>query len=402
MQIGPTPGDLDHSTGQATGALKVGIPLRLAGGDQSTLSSNTMSAIHIEEVTTWAALDALRPEWSRLWARCATATPFQLPEWLLPWWKHFGGGELLVLALRCEGRLVGLAPLFIHEQEGRPLRQLSFIGAGISDYLDFLWEPDAALLVTETILPYLAQQRSRWNVGGLQDLRADSPLLTVQAPPELHLEKFPLDVCPVLSLPATTEAFLANLPARQRRNLWMARRRLARADEFHLEMADEKMLPEFLDALFRLHRAGWERRHLPGILAGNQLHTFHREAAAGLRQRGCLRLYGLRGNGEIVAALYAVRDRSRTYAYLSGFEPNLEPFNLDTLIIGHAIEAAIREGVREFDFGRGRDADKYTWGARDQTNYVLLMSPSSSLDDSTTAHRDEPCERIELSPRPIW
>ncbi len=39
-------------------------------------------------------LDALRREWRLLWQRCPTATPFQSPDWLIPWWRRYGDGRL--------------------------------------------------------------------------------------------------------------------------------------------------------------------------------------------------------------------------------------------------------------------------------------------------------------------
>ena len=90
----------------------------------------------LSDFSEWAGL---REEWKSLALKCPTATPFQTPEWLLTWWEFFGSGELLVLAFREEGRLVGLAPLFIFPWNGR--RQVTLIGSGLSDYLDFLFVP---------------------------------------------------------------------------------------------------------------------------------------------------------------------------------------------------------------------------------------------------------------------
>src|SRR3546814_3057622 len=61
-------------------------------------------------------LEGLRADWQDLWSRDPTATPFQAPEWLISWWRHLGGGELLPVDTRRDGRLVGLAPLSVHRE----------------------------------------------------------------------------------------------------------------------------------------------------------------------------------------------------------------------------------------------------------------------------------------------
>src|ERR687888_566153 len=119
-----------------------------------TVGMKTMPAFDIEEVITTEALEKLHPEWSALWARCPAATPFQSPEWLIPWWRHIGEGQLWTLACRSEGRLVGLAP---------------------TDYLDALFAPGFASAGAAAVLAHLAAACERWDVCDLQQLRPTSP-----------------------------------------------------------------------------------------------------------------------------------------------------------------------------------------------------------------------------------
>ena len=90
----------------------------------------------------------------------------------------------------------------------------------------------------------------------------------------------------------------------------------------------------------------------------------------GLLRSGVLRLHALRLDGAIIATLYALADRPgrgdrRAYFYLGGFDPDCAALSPGALILGHAIEAAVREGAVAFDFLRGQEAYKLRWGARD-------------------------------------
>src|SRR3954467_15512934 len=89
-----------------------------------------------------ATLRGVADEWRELWKACPTATPFQSPEWLLPWWSAFEPGELLTVVCRADGRLVGLAPLYM--EDGALGRRVLPLSIGISDYLDVLAVPDYA------------------------------------------------------------------------------------------------------------------------------------------------------------------------------------------------------------------------------------------------------------------
>src|SRR5438067_1699906 len=127
-------------------------------------------SFRVEEITTTAGLEALRAEWSRLWEECPAATPFQAPEWLLPWWRRLGRGRLWSLALRREGRLVGLAPLCVQRYYGLPLRRAVFLRTGVTDYMDVLLHPSAAGEGVPALLRRLLGPRAPCDFCDLQQL----------------------------------------------------------------------------------------------------------------------------------------------------------------------------------------------------------------------------------------
>ncbi|HEX8948537.1 MAG TPA: GNAT family N-acetyltransferase [Dissulfurispiraceae bacterium] len=330
-------------------------------------------SLALEEITDTASLEAMRPEWSGLWERCPSATPFQSPEWLLPWWRHFGNDNPFVLALRMQGRLVGLAPLFIFRNRDSGTLQVSLMGSGITDYLDFLLEADIASAGTRMVFEHLLSRKSMWGLCVFEELRADSPLLYPMDMPGLTTEISALAVCPVLALPSTAKEFRAGLTARFRKRLRYAQNNFTRAGGMGTELADESTLPEFLPVLFDLHRAVWRQRGQNGVLADTALRKFHEEVSAGFLERGWLRLRVLRLGGRIIAALYSFAAGGRLYCYLSGFDPGAAQFSPGKIIIWLAIENAISERMREFDFLRGREEYKYLWGPVDRINYRIRV-----------------------------
>ena len=92
-----------------------------------------MSALTAELIGDAAELAAIADDWQALWQRVPTATPFQSPAWLLPWWRSFHPGELAVVALWRGRRLVGLAPLYLERRKkgGRLLPLGIGVGTGV-------------------------------------------------------------------------------------------------------------------------------------------------------------------------------------------------------------------------------------------------------------------------------
>jgi CelD/BcsL family acetyltransferase involved in cellulose biosynthesis/SAM-dependent methyltransferase len=345
--------------------------------------------LSVDEVTTYDALEGLREEWHELLDRCPWATPFQSPEWLLSWWCAIGGGELCVTTLRRGGRLVGLAPLFIYcGPDGR--RRLAMLGAGISDYEDVLLEPELADAGALLLLQHIAKERSRWHAGEFFELRAASPLLGAPWPRELSVDRYPSSSCTVLSLPTTVDALPASLSWRFRRRLRNARNRLGRAGDAQFVTADERSLPELLEALVRLHSLRWEERGEAGVLSDPRVRRFHEAAAAGLLRRGWLRLHALRLGSAPVAVLYGFAHRDRVCMYLSGLDPSADFCSPGVLILQHAIEQAIQEGAREFDMLRGTESYKYDWSAESRPNAGLRLRHATVAGDMPCRYTVEP------------
>jgi CelD/BcsL family acetyltransferase involved in cellulose biosynthesis len=326
----------------------------------------------IEEISTAAGLEALQVEWLALWDGTAAATPFQSPAWLLPWWRWFGNDELLTLALRSRGCLVGLVPLYVHRDGD--LRKLLPLGIGVSDYLDPLLEPHHA----DAVLRRLARRADRFDRIDLENLRLGSPLLEANAPGGWRARAHAGEPCPVLALPEAGAPLAKAVPRLAKLPYYL--RRAERLGAANLELASADTLAEFLDALFELHGARWQGRGERGVLADPTVRAFHREAAESLLALGRLRLHGLRVGGRLVAVFHGFADRSRLHAYLGGFDPTVPHPGLGALMIGHAVQAAAREGLRELHFLRGREAYKYAWGATDRPSWGRRLDPTR--DDS--------------------
>jgi CelD/BcsL family acetyltransferase involved in cellulose biosynthesis len=327
-----------------------------------------MPALEVDEVTTSAELDTLAPAWADLWRRAPGATPFQSPSWLLPWWQEVGNGELRVLRARRAGRLAGLLPLYLQHDSGKLLP----LGISISDYLDGLFEEEDAAAVAGAMLQRLTQ-RPDWRRCELHPLRRNSPLLEAHAPPGCGDEVVEFEPCLVVEVPAGARDLDNVLPRKIRANIRACRRRAEDAGRVSFETATADTLAGFLEALFRLHDARWQQLEQPGVLADPAIRRFHRAAAPILLHAGLLRLHALRLDERIIAVMYALHVRHRTYLHACGFDPDCAALSPGTLIFGHSIAHAIGEGAREVDFLRGRERYKYFWGVRERPCYGRML-----------------------------
>ncbi|RWP52216.1 GNAT family N-acetyltransferase [Mesorhizobium sp.] len=306
-----------------------------------------------------AALEALAPRWWELWTHSRTATPFQCPAWLVPWWRTFAPGELATIAVWRGGDLVGLAPFYLEHIPSGP--RLLPVGISLSDYLDVLCSPGIEAAVAAVIADRaLAINWSQWI---LPDLPAGAAGLTITHPALEAGELVDHAACPVLPI-AGDDALAVCVPARRRRQLRRAHRAACRRGCVSLTPAQDSP-KAFFDHLIRLHGARWAG-HGDGVLADPAAEEFHRQALALLAAQGLVRCWLVAIDDAVVGAYYGFHHRHRAYAYLGGFDPAYAEESPGAILIGHAISEAAREGAREFDFLRGQETYKYGWGAVDQ------------------------------------
>jgi CelD/BcsL family acetyltransferase involved in cellulose biosynthesis len=329
--------------------------------------------LRVEVVSQLSPKDRLIEEWSSLADACASATVFQTPEWLVTWWMTIGrfdrGSRLQILAMRDDDRLVGLVPLIFSRWYKMPIRRLSFMGAGVTDYNDAVAEPGREDEVATAFYAWIAKEAD----GSVLDLRElrEGGLLRERRPTKaaglFHLD-VGLEECPYLSIPTDVPIeerwakLLSGYSKKMRGNVGYYERSLQRAFQVRSEMVktpDE--LPDALDALFELHRRRWNRRWLPGVFAGKRVQEFHRAVTPKLLAKGALRMHVLALDDEVQAVLYGFAFHDRTCYYQGGFEPELAKYSLGSVLIASAIKQATLEGFETFDFLRGNEDYKQRW-----------------------------------------
>jgi len=337
------------------------------------------NGLRCELIRTTSELEAFQSSWRMLWSEDAHATPFQRPEWLLPWWRQFGQPDLRAVVVFLQNRPVAFLPFYIYREPASGERQLLLLGAGTTDYLDGIFSPDCTPEHVQLAIDLL-QSESGWDVLYAAQLRPESVLFQAfnsHGAPDLR--RFETESCS--RMPAVS---MAGLPVKIRRNAMYYRNRAMRQGKLEFTVADASNWAESFDALERLHTVRWQRSGEPGVLADPKVLAWHREALPLLQASGLLRLCCLLLNGEIIGVLYSLidpasRPKRTQYFYLTAFSIEHGDLRPGTLLLGFAIEHAAQEGVRMIDMLRGNEAYKKIWHVEPVSTYGFAV-PFASQD----------------------
>jgi CelD/BcsL family acetyltransferase involved in cellulose biosynthesis len=326
--------------------------------------------LRVEVVDDPSRLPSLAEPWNAL----AGDAPFRSWLWLECWWQHYHTGRdrlLLLLVRDAQGELVGLAPCYVHRGPlcGQSLRLLGS-GEVCSDYLGILAQPGLQQPVAHCLADWLAGPGAgQWDVLEWEGAAAGDPAVDeLLARLNLHglgTSAADLPQCWRLELPDDWSRYLATLSRTRRERTRSLLRKYVDTGRvvYHWATSPERLNQGF-DILVDLHQKRRQSLGDPGVFASPRFTAFHRQVTSRLLAAGRLRLFWAEFDGRPIAAEYALLGGRTIYYYQSGIDPESADLRPGWLAVAGSLRQAIADQFQWFDFLRGDEPYKASWGAR--------------------------------------
>lgn len=332
-------------------------------------------------ITRLDALDAVKEDWEAIARVDRWAGPFVSWPWMRGWLES-RPHEWLVLALRRGGGRAG------GSMGGVESRYAAFLPLGFSHWPHWFRIDRRVTLTTGgfpaadsagmVCLPGYEHAAARAFAACIQDrLDWDRFELREISDPRIHDLAASLDphrfgvtrewtsASPQIQLPPTWESYLEECvgPA-TRKTIRRRERAITRLDGFAAQDIDESNADEQIETLLDLWKRRWGESELAMSVASLRL-ILQRCFEAGTLSLKTLRL----GQTPIAAAAGFIDRVGRRYCgYTLGVDPEYRRFSPGTVLIAMLIRESIEKGLRCFDFLRGNEPYKYTFGAVDRFN----------------------------------
>jgi len=310
---------------------------------------------------------------SPAWNALADRAPFRQHEWLAAWWSHLRGprDELFLLAVYdADDQLVGLAPWYLACERwlGRVVR---FLGSGrvCSEYLSVLAAPGMAPQVVGRLAEWLTEEGGgHWDLLDFDGVAQDDWLLG-QLADELSVAGHSIyrrvrGRTWRLHLPRSWDDLLGRLSKSRRGKIRAQERRFLDTGRATVKsVTDDTTLRQGLEVLHRLHQARRESLGDDGCFTVPRFERFLEDAAGRLLQAGQLRLLWLEVESQPAAVEFDLLGGDTLYYYQTGMNPDLAEISPGWLLQIASLKTAIADGLAYFDFLRGDEEYKSTWGA---------------------------------------
>jgi CelD/BcsL family acetyltransferase involved in cellulose biosynthesis len=309
-------------------------------------------------------------EWNALLSESVSDVPFLRYEYLSAWWSTRGGGEwpqaeLVLVSARENNRLIGVAPLFLTEHDGR--QALMLLGSiEISDYLDLIVRADDLPRFLSGLLDFLASDSApAWSAIDWYNLPDNSPSLTALEAESVKcgwdFTQEPFRPALYVTLPGDFEEYLMNIDKKQRHEV---RRKMRRAEggeqnvRWYIVEDASTLDAEIDDFLALMANDPNKEEFLTEVMQAQMRTSVHAAFNA-----GWLQLAFMAVDGKKAAGYLNFDYGGRIWVYNSGLDFSFKDLSPGWVLLGYLLQWANEHGRSEFDFMRGDEDYKYKFGA---------------------------------------
>jgi len=347
------------------------------------------------------AFDGLKANWDRVYCADPEAHFFLSHVWMKEWFREIKVGWFVLAAKPLSAReYVAFFPLRIRTKPGRTggfFTEVAMAGNRFCDYTGFICTPG---LQAEAIAAFArAIKTMNWARVHLECVRVAEQNLNrlLKGFPARHFEitrKSAYDaeadidngICPFVDLPADWASYLALLSANSRQKLKRLLRKVESSDDMAITHTDTGTLERDLDAMMELWRLKWEpkKKHRAPVIDQN-IRAMLRRA----HRTGNLFLPVLWSNNRPVGVLASLIDWQKRYLlFLVGARDTAFRTPQPGLVLhAHSIRYAIEAKLTRYDFLRGNEPYKYSFGASERKIASIIVESRSKTRRSHVLDR---------------
>jgi CelD/BcsL family acetyltransferase involved in cellulose biosynthesis len=319
-------------------------------------------------------IGSIAQEWDEFAAEAHLA-PFLRPGWLSAWWSAFGTGLLAILAVRRDGRLVGVMPL----------SQWGSVLSSPTNWHTPLYEPAAA---DRPALHALVE-----NIVSLHPRRLDLSFVDGDgaAAEELRGLRGSYRVVerttwrsPYLAINGDWDAYWEGVSGKLRQTVRRGARRLDEMGEVSLQIeSDTERLDDLLAEGVKIEASGWKGRKGTAIASGSRTLSFYTELARWAAPLGLLRLAFLRVDGRALAFHFALETEDSYYLLKPGYDERFRKAGPGTVLTCRMIQRAFSLGLERYEFLGADDGYKMKWTSEVHPRIrfqAFATSPAGAID----------------------
>jgi len=337
--------------------------------------------VHIDIIETLPSLAELEDNWNAVYDADDEAQIFLSWQWLSGWLSYIEGPWFILAAKAGEGAdlpYVAFLPLRLHTtiEKSDIISEMRMAGNFSADYTGMICRPE----VENKVIPAFARciKQMNWARLNLENVRMSErrARLLLACFPKAGFRSTEVDrvskvdgidnsLCPYVTLPKDWNSYLESLSPNTRQKIRRLLKQVDAEGEYRVTVATPETFTEDLKTLLRFWETKWRPRK------GDRIDSLVRSNGAMLArsfQSGLLYLPTFWHGDRPIAALATLVDpRKRTFLfYMTGRDETFDGPPPGVILHAFSIRHAIERGISEYDFLRGNEPYKYSFGCAER------------------------------------
>jgi CelD/BcsL family acetyltransferase involved in cellulose biosynthesis len=351
--------------------------------------------VRVEVIETLPAFNRLEENWNAVYDTDPDAQFFLSWKWLSGWLGQIST-PWFILGVKADraadAPYVAFLPLRMQTRtaEARIHNELNMAGNFAADYTGILCAPG----LEHRVIPALARhlKQINWARMNLENIRVSEPRI------RLLLAHFPKagfqvneisrvgkvdgidnNLCPFAPLPPDWNGYLETLSANTRQKIRRLLKLVDNPGEYRISQATPDTIERDLNTLLQFWEIKWKPRK------GDLVHTLVRSNRTMLTRsfnNGLLFLPTLWKDERPLAALATLIDeRKRAFLfYMTGRDETFDGPPPGMILHAYSIRYAIANGFAEYDFLRGNEPYKYSFGVKERRIRCVVVDTRNGLN----------------------
>lgn len=323
----------------------------------------------IDIIRTTDELAACGSRWNDLLRESRGNSIFLTWEWVCSWSESFlgKGREMMVLMLRDDQDLVGIAPWYVNTAKVGPfpVRRVEFLGTPEwgSDYVDVIARRGKERDVAEALCEFLCGEfEDRWDCLRFRDVPAGSMFMEFFMGALESRGKYLAvkrgSYCPYVDLPDGKERLRDSMRPHRRLQFRRHLRLLMTAGSFRHTTFREADGIESIRPFLDLYALQW------GIIPGDHLQFLDRFLRRACKYRW-VEIDTLRSGDEDIAAILHLVYGNVKFSYLTAVNKRFNrKVSVGNVLIGLTLEDSAEKGIERYNFLKGGEPYKFHWADR--------------------------------------
>ncbi|WOH64758.1 GNAT family N-acetyltransferase [Bradyrhizobium sp. BWA-3-5] len=347
--------------------------------------------MHIDIIETMPQLSRLEENWNAVYDADDEAQVYLSWQWLSGWLSCIPGPWFILAAKERDAAdlpYAGFLPLRLQTtiEKADVFGDIRMAGNFAADYTGLVCRTEAE----NRVIPAFARtiKQMSWTRLHLDNIRMSERrwrLLTACFPKagfhatnvdKVNFEKIDNSLCPYAPLPDDWNSFLDQLSANTRQKIRRLLKQVEASSEYRITVATPETFERDLKTLLGFWDTKWRARkadRIDGLIRTNSA-MLTRSFQSGLVYLPTF----WHGERPVAALATLMEPRKRTFSfYMTGRDETFVGPPAGMLLHAYSIRHAIERGFVEYDFLRGNEPYKYSFGCKERKIYSIVLETRS-------------------------